>query len=107
MRGDIERIRDALDRGGWPAGSVPIFSCSGRGLYEEVPLPRLVREQVMLDETPFTRPMLAVLDEYQRACVLVVDKASARIWELDAGELRVPLVVPEPRLPGVGPLPGL
>ena len=44
VRGDIERIRDALDRGGWPPGSVAIFSCSGRGLYEEVPLPRQVRE---------------------------------------------------------------
>jgi len=52
VRGDIERIRDALDRGGWPPGSVAIFSCSGRGLYEEVPLPRQVREQVMLDEDP-------------------------------------------------------
>ena len=98
MRGDIERIRDALDRGGWPPGSIAIFSCSGRGLYEEVPLPRQVREQVMLDETPFTRPMLAVLDEYQRACVLVVDKASARIWELDQDELREVGAVKDPAL---------
>ena len=98
VRGDIERIMDALDRGGWPPGSVAIFSCSGRGLYEEVPLPRQVREQVMLDETPFTRPMLAVLEEYQRACVLVLDKASARIWELDAGELREVGAVRDPAL---------
>ena len=98
VRGDIERIRDALDRGGWPAGSVAIFSCSGRGLYEEVPLPRQVREQVVLDETPFTRPMLAVLEEYQRACVLVVDKAAARIWELDAEELREVDAVRDPVL---------
>src|SRR2546423_3200280 len=98
VRGDIERIEDALDRGGWPAGSVAIFSCSGRGLYEEVPLPRQVREQVMLDETPFTRPMLAVLEEYQRACVLVVDRASTRIWELDAGELREVGAVRDPVL---------
>src|SRR6201995_4294187 len=97
-RGGSERIRDALDRGGWPPGSVAIFSCSGRGLYEEVPLPRQVREQVMLDETPFTRPMLAVLEEYQRACVLVVDKASARIWELDQDELREVGAVKDPAL---------
>jgi hypothetical protein len=98
VRGDIERIRGALDRGGWPPGSVAIFSCSGRGLYEEIPLPRQVREQVVVDETPLTWPMLAVLSEYQRACVLVVDKASARIWELDQGELRKARAVKDPVL---------
>jgi len=30
---------------------VAIFSFSGSGLYEEVPLPRRVREQVMVDAT--------------------------------------------------------
>jgi peptide chain release factor subunit 1 len=98
VRGDIKQIRDALGRGGWPPGSVAIFSCSGRGLYEEIPLPRQVREQVVVDETPFTRPMLAVLSEFQRVCVLVVDKASARIWELDQDELRTAGSVRDPVL---------
>ena len=26
--------------------------------------------------------MLAVLDEYHRSCVLVIDKGSARVWEI-------------------------
>ena len=84
---DIERIKEAVDSNRWPPGAVAIFSCSGRDLYEEVPLPRRVREQVIVDATPFARPMLAVLSEYHRACVLVINKASARVWEIDQDEM--------------------
>jgi len=77
VRTDIERIKDAQDAERWPPGTVAIFSCSGRGLYEEIPLPRRVREQVMVDATPLARPMLAVLGEYCRASVLVVDRTPA------------------------------
>ena len=92
VRDDIERIKEAVDSNRWPPGAVAIFSCSGRDLYEEVPLPRRVREQVIVDATPFARPMLAVLSKYHRACVLVIDlvidKASARFWEVDQDEMR-------------------
>uniref|UniRef100_UPI0025E79741 baeRF10 domain-containing protein n=1 Tax=Nocardioides sp. TaxID=35761 RepID=UPI0025E79741 len=60
---------------------------SGRDFYEELELPRSVRDRIVVDATPWVRPMLAVLDEYHRACVLVVDKESARTWELFADEL--------------------
>ena len=49
-----------------------------RGLYAEIPLPRPVRGQVMVDATPLTRPMLAVPGEYRRACVLVINREAAR-----------------------------
>src|ERR1700727_2746955 len=95
-RTDIERIKDALDGERWPPGTIAIFSCSGRGLYEEIPLPRRVREQVMVDETPLARPMLAVLGEYCRACVLVLDRESARVWEMYQDEMREVETVTDP-----------
>ena len=70
------------------AGSVALFSCSGRGFFEEVPLTRAVRERVLVDETAWVRPMLAVLDEYHRCCVIVVDRKTARTWELYQDEMR-------------------
>jgi peptide chain release factor subunit 1 len=45
VRTDIERVKDALDSERWPPGTIAIFSCSGRGLYEEIPLPHRVDEQ--------------------------------------------------------------
>ena len=49
---------------------------------------RQIRERAVVDATPWLRPMLAVLDEYHRACVVVVDRESARFWELYLNELR-------------------
>lgn len=95
-RTDIERIKDALDSERWPPGTIAIFSCSGRGLYEEIPLPRPMREQVMVDKTPLARPMLAVLGEYPRACVLVVNREAAPVWEMYQDEMREVQTVTDP-----------
>ena len=96
VRADIKRIKDAMGSERWPPGSIAIFSCSGRDLYEEIPLPRRVREQVMVDATPLARPMLAVLGEYCRACVLVLDRESARVWEMYQDEMREVETVTDP-----------
>ena len=81
LRTDIERIGKALAEEHWPPGAIAIFSCARRDLYEEVPLPQRVRDRVVVDATSFARPMLAVLDQYHRSCVLVINKGSARVWE--------------------------
>jgi peptide chain release factor subunit 1 len=87
VRGDIERIEGELAQERLKPGAVAIFSCSGAGFYEEIELPRPVRDRVVVDGTPWVRPMLAVLDEYHRTCVLILDKESARTWELYQGEI--------------------
>jgi peptide chain release factor subunit 1 len=88
VRADIERIEVETANERRPTGrAFAIFSCSGRDFYEEIELPRPVRDRIVVDATPWVRPMLAVLNEYHRTCVLVVDKESARTWELFAGEL--------------------
>jgi peptide chain release factor subunit 1 len=96
MRGDIKRIKDAMGSERWPPGTIAIFSCSGRGLYEEIPLPRRVSEQVLVDAIPLTRPLLAVLGEHSRACVLVLDRESSRVWEMYQDEMREVETVTDP-----------
>ncbi len=88
LRGDIERIRGRMSEEVWQPKGLAIFSCSGRGLYEEVSLPRALRGRVVVDDAAFVRPMLAILDEYRRCCVVVVDKEWARAWELYNDEMR-------------------
>ncbi|MFY9930657.1 MAG: hypothetical protein WAK82_21910 [Streptosporangiaceae bacterium] len=87
VRADIERIKDALGSERWPPGTIAIFSCSGRDVYEEISLPRRVREQVMVDATPLARPMLAALGEYRRSCVVVVNREKAPVWEMYQDEM--------------------
>jgi peptide chain release factor subunit 1 len=88
IRGDIDRITGVAAEQRWSPGAVALFSCSGRGFFEEVQLPRGVRDRVMVDETPWVRAMLAVLDEYHRCCVAVIHRDSARTWELYQDEMR-------------------
>jgi peptide subunit release factor 1 (eRF1) len=96
VRADIERIKDALGSERWPPGTIAIFCCSGRDFYEEIPLPRRVREQVMVDGTPLARPMLAVLGEYYRSCVLVLNREEAPVWEMYQDEMREVETVTDP-----------
>jgi peptide subunit release factor 1 (eRF1) len=87
VRGDIEHIQRSAREQRWRPGTMSIFSCSGRGLFEELELPRRIHDQVVVDRTPWVRPMLAVLDEYSRACVVLIDKGSARVFELYQNEM--------------------
>jgi peptide chain release factor subunit 1 len=94
VRADLDRVRQEVAEQHWKPGGMAIFACSARGLYEEVAIPRQVRDEVIVDATPYIRPLLAVLDVYRRVCIVVADKAGARFWELyqdqlgEIGEIR-------------------
>jgi peptide subunit release factor 1 (eRF1) len=88
VRGDLQRIEDAATRHRGKGGAVVWFSCSGAGFFAEITLPRKVRDQMIVDRTPWVRPLLAVLDEYHRSCVVVIDKREATLWELYQNEIR-------------------
>ena len=89
LRNDLERIEEAFQRPEWPGTrAVAVFACSGRDIFEEIELPRPVRERAVLDETAYVRPLLAVLDEYRRCCVVLIDSAVTQVWELYQDDLR-------------------
>lgn len=88
IRGDLERIARTATEERWKPGMMAIFSCSGRDFFEEVSLPRALRDRVLVDATPWVRPMLAVLDQYHRMCVVLVDEATAQVWEFYLREIQ-------------------
>jgi peptide chain release factor subunit 1 len=88
IRDDLERLIRASTAERWAPGMMAIFTCSGRDFFEEVSLPRSIRDRVVTDVTPWIRPMLAVLDEYHRMCVVIADDATAQVWELYLREIR-------------------
>jgi peptide chain release factor subunit 1 len=88
VRDDIARIEQAAAEMQWSPGSVAFFACSAHGLFETVALPRTVRDRVVVDPAPWTRPMHAVLDEYHRAAVVVLDRRRARLWEVFHQDIR-------------------
>lgn len=88
LRGDIEAIEELVERSARTPGALAIISCSGADALELVRLPRAVRDRIMVDETPWVRPLLAVLDEHHRCFAVVVDRELAHAWELYLGKIR-------------------
>lgn len=97
LRGDIKRIEAVRDLAANTPGTLAMISCSGAGMLEAVRLPRAVRDRVVVDETPWVRPMLAVLEEHPRCFVVLVDRRSSHAWELYLGRLRDIGPVPDGR----------
>jgi peptide chain release factor subunit 1 len=87
LRADLDRIENLAAEERHKPGTLAVFSCSDRDLLEEFGLPRTIHDRIVVDATPWVRPLLAVLDEYHRYCVAVVDKGSAQLWELYMDEM--------------------
>src|SRR6266566_2491420 len=100
VRADIERIKEALGQERWQPGAIAIFSCSGRDMYEEVPLPRRVRERIIVDATAFSRPMLAVVDKAAMGGLATVGLANC-LWGGTLAAIQALVVEEEATAPGV------
>jgi hypothetical protein len=87
VRRDIEQLAGAIAIATITPGTFAFFSCSGAGLFEVVRLPRAVRDRIIVDATSWIRPMLAVFGDYRRCCAVVVDRGTARAWELYLGRV--------------------
>jgi peptide chain release factor subunit 1 len=89
LRADIARIEDEVVPGAseFKGRGVAVFACHKANMFQLVVLPRPVRERVVVDATPYLRPMLAVLDEIHRYCTVVVDREKAWLSEFFMGRL--------------------
>ncbi|MCG3150254.1 MAG: hypothetical protein PCFJNLEI_03735 [Verrucomicrobiae bacterium] len=67
--------------------AVAIFSCAGEKFWQAYGLPRMVRNILIADHNPYIRPLTAILSEYHRYCVAVVDRAHAKFYEVYLGEI--------------------
>ncbi|MGO9490535.1 MAG: hypothetical protein ACLQBB_16115 [Solirubrobacteraceae bacterium] len=88
LRHNFEWVEEVLAEIPIRPGALAMFACSGAGLREIVPFPRPVRDRIVVDETPWTRPMTAALEEYERCCTAVIDKGNAQAWELYLDAMR-------------------
>jgi peptide chain release factor subunit 1 len=83
---DLARIQTELSRpGSLPSTrGVAIFASSGMKLYERVDVPFVYRSRLVVDRTPLVRELLAAEDEVGRLLTVVLDRKSARIFQVTA-----------------------
>jgi peptide subunit release factor 1 (eRF1) len=67
--------------------AVALFSCAGEKYWQAFGLPRLVRNILIADRAPYIRPLTAILAEYHRYCVVLVDRMHGQIFEVYLGEI--------------------
>jgi peptide subunit release factor 1 (eRF1) len=63
---------------------VAVFACGPLGLFEALPLPVVYRSRLAVDATPLVRELASVEDEFGRLLTVVLDRTSARIFEVTA-----------------------
>lgn len=83
---EAARVRALLDEG--PRGrGLAAFSSTPRDFWQVWSLPVVVAEGCYLGRRPYLRPLLDVLDEYERYAVALVDKEKARLFLVELGEI--------------------
>jgi peptide subunit release factor 1 (eRF1) len=87
LREDIARLRTAVQEEHWRPHGIGLFACSARNFFEEVELPAEPRDRVLVDATPWVRPIAAMRDKVHRACVVTLDRGRAVFWEHQVDEL--------------------
>jgi peptide chain release factor subunit 1 len=68
----------SLERG--QTRGLAMFSASGAGLWEQVLVPRPVRDRAVVSPRPYVLPLEAVLETYEAFCTVLVDREKARIF---------------------------
>ena len=83
-RTDLDRINgmvEALHGNGGKAKA--IFACSKQGFWREFDVPaQLPKTKILLNQRFHLKPLAAVLDGVHRVCVVLADRAKARVFEI-------------------------
>jgi peptide chain release factor subunit 1 len=86
---DLQKIEDHV-KGGIDRShtrGLAMFSCSEQELWRVLDLAVPVRNQLVVNATPHVRQLEAIVDNYERFAVLLVDRQRARLFVFDQGEL--------------------
>lgn len=106
LQDDFRRMKQYLEnefrREG--AKSVALFSCAGKGSWETLRLPVVISSRIVIDTHYSIQPLRRLMNQYERYCVVLVNKELARIFTVHLGAIEehltifdeVPAKVPSP-----------
>ncbi len=86
LRRDLARVEDHLDDAGALSHSagLALFACESLGLFQMLPLPRVLHTRLLLGERPRLAEALAAIEGFGRIVVALVDRAQARFFTVTA-----------------------
>lgn len=101
IKTDLDKIRSFLknNKREFKKG-LALISSSKLGIWKIYHLSLPVKNELIIDKTPYITPLLFLLNNYQRCAVLLVDKESARIFIIHLGEIEEYTELFTPDIPG-------
>ncbi len=88
LEAEIEKVDDYFERHFTPHGlGVAVYSCIPEDFWEVVFLHTRPRDQAHYDTIPYIRPLVDLLDEYDRYAVLLLNKARARLFFIELAKV--------------------
>ena len=81
---DLEKISNMVDPlHGGSGKAKAIFACGNQGFWREFDIPaQLLKPKIAVSQRFHLKPLAAVLDAEQRACIVLADRTKARVFEL-------------------------
>jgi len=70
-----------------PHKGLAVFSCAAQKFWQTYALPRIGRNILIADRAPYIRPLVAILAEYHRYGVVLVDRVMGQVFEVYMGEI--------------------
>ncbi|WP_353683259.1 hypothetical protein V4D30_05120 [Thermodesulfovibrio sp. 3907-1M] len=101
VKEDIEKIESFLqsERESFKK-SLVIYSCSKKELWVRYDLNVELKEDLIVDRTPYTSLLFDLLDNYQKYGVVLVDKRTARVFLVFLGDIEEYGVIEHEDVPG-------
>lgn len=89
VRSDLAKIREWFeDIERTDTKGVAIFACSGENLFEVIQMSTPVESGIRFGRRPYLAPVATFLSHTKPTAVLVTDKQQARIFTMNAGDVR-------------------
>lgn len=86
---DVNAVENYFNRDfDWSGRGVALFSCAPDGFLRAYTLAVPVRNQVVVSNRPYVKPLASLLDYYGGYGVILVDKQGARLFSFHLGELK-------------------
>ena len=67
--------------------ALAIFSCAAHKFWQTYGLPPIPRNILVADPAPYVRPLLAILSQHRRYCVVLADHTNGQLFEVHMGEI--------------------
>jgi len=87
---DAEAIERYLDHGfSWKASGLALFSCDAGDFFRVFPTAVPFRNRLRLDNRPYLKPLIHLMEYYAHYGVILIDRVGARFLAFHLGDLQV------------------